>query len=212
MNITKIKNTVGKSPYYDKILRDLINSVDVSTIKKNLPDFVSIIRILSTKKELNSIQATNLFELSISLNYFNSDALDQAENVLKSRKNYFIKLEALDFLLTFIKKIKKEKFISLNSYIIATSQNSLLIFQANLNLSYYNRNHLTEIINIIQKEPYPSLFYRGINSIQNSDLIVKIPTSWLDDLSKIMMKKNYNEDVKSELRKRIRYLKRRMVI
>jgi hypothetical protein len=142
--------------------------------------------------------------LADNIGYCSKKLLSLVEQVLFSRKNFFLKLTCLDYLLGQNDKIDDVMYYTLNERYIH-NKNEFLKLQANVNLlktgdKVESKKH---IIRVLKKAPYPSVFYRFFNSIEyNIDTFKDhIDAQFLEEVVQIAESKDFPLENKEEIKR-----------
>jgi len=173
--------------YYNFFEKDGNKDIYVNWINENLNSGSNVV-------------VEHIFELSNYIHLFSTELIILAANILKGRKKAATKLACLDYILSIKKKIAKRQFIDLNEIAIEHTQNRFVIFQAYMNLSITNVEYLIKVKRILEREKYPTLFYRCLNEI------ALFPPDIRKNLTTFIMKeikiKKFDQSVIKELSKK----------
>lgn len=154
-------------------------------------------------KSLDDDLMIDVLQLAENISYFSKDLLERIEEILNTKKGFFIRLYCLDYLLSQIKWIDKSSFIALNKKVI-DSKNEILKLQSNLNYWVVDNDGVSRknILKLLKNTTYSNLFYRFFNTLKyNQDLFSsKIDSSFLESISLIVIEKEFSVNNINEMK------------
>ncbi len=225
MQINKNVNQGGgkmklKQIDFDSIKKPFSKQEVLSVLSSNIyrSDFINNYTFFETdghiKLYIDFIEATNIKHssnriddavmLADSLSYYSKSFFVVIEGILSSRRNAFLKLTCLDYVLSQNKRISKNAYLMLNEK-YSISKNDFLKIQSNINLLLTKRNITSQksIIEVLKRAPYPNIFYRFFNSINYNFLSFnnQISKKFIQDIQKIGMQGDFSKENKNEIKK-----------
>jgi hypothetical protein len=165
---------------------------------KNLPFYRMFIdNTFDSSKEFNQKDLQDACEIAIQIKYFSPNSIAYLFNSLKKRIYYSTKITILDYFLCFEGQIQKEQYLNINKKFVSDN-NVIVKFQALLNLSINDNGDIKKVYEILEKQIYPTFFYRLINSLRmNLKLVKRINLNLLEQM--ISANPNFQKDVRIDL-------------
>lgn len=190
-------NTILSKPSYRS---DFINKYTFFKVDGHMKIYKNFIDQVDFKN--NNETLDDAIVLADSIDYCSGHLLNLIKGILFSKKNYFIKLSCLDYLLSQNGKIDHSTYMMLNER-FKNNLNEFLKLQANINLLITENKSEQSVIRIVKSAHYPDIFYRFFNSISfnsssfknhlNSDLIYSV--------YRIFESHNFPQATKSEIKR-----------
>jgi len=142
-------------------------------------------------------------ELSLATNHFDMMYLDVVSKIIHSGRASWIKLLCLDWLNYFVLNIPAEEYTNLN-YFAKMNSDDFLKLQSILNLVQLNPKPelLEESFEILKDTNSPTLYYRYLNAITNTDnnFTTVLPNVFTEKLRILLNKSEViNENQKADL-------------
>ena len=144
-----------------------INSYKYFKKDKNDNVYYSFIESVSINDDSETIE--DAVYLSDTLGYYSVGILKLVKLVLKSKRNFFLKLTCLDFIHSNYLKIGKTEYSDINES-LRTNKNLFIKLQANVNLllNSSNEKYRKSILTILSSSEYPNIFYRFLNMVDSN--------------------------------------------
>lgn len=157
-------------------------------------DFIENTNISMKGQRIDS--AISLAEI---LDYTSDNLNSLIEDVLNSKRHFFLKLTCLDYLLWVSNIIDKTFYDTINIKFFK-KDNPFLKLQANVNLLIRGNDLQIEknSLNVLKKAPYPNIFYRFFNAIELIVFYFEIPIKKkiIKQIINLINERNFSKNVK----------------
>lgn len=160
----------------------------------------TILNAFAKEKKLNAVQLENLIELSHILKINSLQINNHLNLIFTKRYNYFLKLAALDYMISINSKFDNSTYKRL-VITCSKSRNPLVKLQCYTNLLKFDFNfYFEKAIKIIDSINYPTPMYRFLNTIKFLKLNSNYKSLIAHRLNELILKKKYSMEINKEIR------------